>query len=70
MFREKQKRTVAEQQLAAAVAQAAADSARWREEVNLKQVRIDMLAAGNRAKEADFMTQRVKELQVSPINAM
>ena len=70
MFREKQKRTAAEQQLAAAVAQAAADSARWWEEVNLKQVRIDMLAAGNRAKEADFMTQRVKELQVSPINAM
>ena len=70
MFREKQKRTAAEQQLAAAVAQAAADSARWREEVNLKQVRIDMLAAGNRAKEADFMTQRVKELQVSPTNAM
>ena len=64
--REKEKRAAAEQQLAAAVAKAAADSARWREEVDLKQVRINMLVAGDRAKEADFMSQRVKELQVTP----
>ena len=53
-----------QQQLDAAEAQAVADGIRWREEVNLKQARIDMLAAGDRSKEADFMTQRVKELQV------
>ena len=55
-----------QQQLDAAVTQAAADGIRWREEVNLKQARIDMLAAGDRSKEADFMTQRVNELQASP----
>lgn len=62
--REKNRRIAAEQQLAAAVATAAADGARWREEVVLKQARIDSLMAGDRAKEADFMAQRVKELQV------
>lgn len=62
--REKKRRIAAEQQLAEAVATAATDGARWREEVLLKQARIDMLMAGDRAKEADFMAQRVKELQV------
>ena len=33
--------------------------------MNLKLVGIDMLVAGDRAKEADFMAQRVKELQVT-----
>ena len=47
-----------------ATAKAASDGARWREEVDLKQARIDMLVAGDRAKEADFMAQRVRELQV------
>lgn len=63
-------RTALEQQLAAALAQAAADGARWREEVNLKQLRIEMLAAGDRSKEADFMTQRVKELQVKSLQPL
>lgn len=57
-------RAAAEQQLAAATAKAASDGARWREEVDLKQARIDMLVAGDRAKEAEFMAQRVRELQV------
>lgn len=57
-------RAAAEQQLAAASAKAASDGARWREEVDMKQARIDMLVAGDRAKEADFMAQRVRELQV------
>ena len=58
-------RAAAEQQLAAATAKAASDGARWREEVDLKQARIDMLVAGDRAKEAEFMAQRVRELQVT-----
>lgn len=57
-------RAAAEQHLAAAIAKAASDGARWREEVDLKQARIDMLVAGDRAKEADFMAHRVRELQV------
>ena len=57
-------RAAAEQKLAAATAKAASDGARWREEVDLKQARIDMLVAGDRAKEAEFMAQRVRELQV------
>ncbi|KAL0022336.1 hypothetical protein WJX77_001433 [Trebouxia sp. C0004] len=61
--RQKKMRAAAEQQLTAATAKAASDGARWREEVDLKQARIDMLMAGDRAKEADFMAQRVKELQ-------
>ena len=63
--REKKKRLAAEEQLGAATAKAASDAGRWREEVGLKQARIDMLVAGDRAREADFMTQRVKELQVT-----
>ncbi|KAL0046820.1 hypothetical protein WJX82_010732 [Trebouxia sp. C0006] len=61
--RQKKMRAAAEQQLAAASAKATSDGARWREEVDLKQARIDMLVAGDRAKEADFMAQRVRELQ-------
>ena len=57
-------RAAAEQKLAAATANAASDGARWWEEVDLKQARIDMLVAGDRAKEAEFMAQRVRELQV------
>ncbi len=57
-------RAAAEQQLAAATAKAASDGVRWREEVDLKQARIDMLVAGDRAKEADFMAECVRELQV------
>ncbi len=60
-------RAAAEQQLAAATAKAASDGARWRVEVDLKQARIDMLVAGDRAKEAEFMAQRVRELQVLDI---
>ena len=63
--REKKERLAAEEQLEAATAKAASDAGRWREEVELKQARIDMLVAGDRAREADFMAQRVKELQVT-----
>ena len=63
-YRQKRRREKAEQQLGAAVAKAASDTARWREEVELKQARIDMLVAGDRAKEADFMSLRIKDLQV------
>jgi len=54
-----------EQDLAAVKMQAASDTARWREEVSLKQAHVDMLLAGDAGKEAEFMTQRVKDLQVS-----
>lgn len=60
----------AEQQLEAAISKAASDTVRWREEVALKQARIDMLVAGDRAREADFMGQRVKELQVLPLTVL
>lgn len=63
--REKKKRHAAEEQLQAATAKAASDAGRWQEEVELKQARIDMLVAGDRAREADFMAQHVKELQVT-----
>lgn len=53
------------QDVAAVKMQAASDTVRWREEVSLKQAHVDMLVAGDRGKEAEFMTQRVKDLQVS-----
>ena len=62
--RERQQRVLLEAQLSAAVAKAASDGARWREEVELKQARIDLLVAGDVAKEAEFMARRVRELQV------
>lgn len=55
---------VLEEELRAVRQQAQSDAARWREEVSLKQAHVDMLVAGDRGREAEFMAQRVQELQV------
>ena len=62
--RKKQKCGELEQELAAVKAQAVLDAARWREEVSLKQAHVAMLLAADKGREADFMSQRVKDLQV------
>ena len=50
--------------MAAVKAQAGSDAARWREEVSLKQAHVGLLLAADKGREADFMGQRVKDLQV------
>lgn len=64
LCRQSKKSAILQQELQAVKKLAQSDAARWREEVSLKQAHVDMLVAGDRGKEAEFMTQRVKDLQV------
>ena len=64
LARQQARRAVLEEELRAVRQQAQSDAARWREEVSLKQAHVDMLVAGDRGREAEFMAQRVQELQV------